>query len=164
MPSSTKRSKKQFNQKSLEGLIIYLDTVESIILDECTTKNITYITKNIINSIRKGRVSIHNSKDDILKSSWEETISRCFDYVEEAIEIINERLNNNEVPSCDKASVISLLGEYVKVLNEEEIRMEKIEEEEKKKEEEELDKRDKLERIKLDGIFLDEMVENLAPV
>jgi hypothetical protein len=122
------RKKSDYNLMGLDGLNIYLDSIESLDLEEYTLNNTCYLSKNLIASIRRGRITINNSNDDTTRELWETTIHRCFDVLEDAIFIINAKIAGDEIAPSEKAGVVSLLSDYVKCLNEEEVRLIKKEE------------------------------------
>lgn len=147
-----------FNTMSLDGLNIYLDTVQNLEeLEEFTLKNICYLAKNLINSIRRGRITINNTQDEKTIELWEEAIARCFDICEETVKLINDKLAFGEVVPSEKPGIISLLSDYIKCLNEEEARLIKIEKKQ-------LEENPPEEDIVLDGVPLSDIVEEFAPV
>lgn len=146
-----KRKKDDFNMMGLEGLNLYLDTIEALEdLEEFSIKNLCYLAKNLVNSIRRGRITINKVGDKSISMLWETTISRCFDILEECMGLISSKLSLNEITQSEKPGIISLMSDYVKCLNEEEERIEKKEKKEREESSQE---------IVLDGVPIDDIID-----
>lgn len=113
--------KKDFNEMSIESLKIIFKFMKGVDLKEHSSKSLANLGKSLITNIRKARKIIESS------TTSNDTVESTIKLVDDMFELLRDILLNVEdsydmglVEPHERNLIVSFMGEYLKVCNEEE--------------------------------------------
>lgn len=113
--------KKDFNEMSIESLKIIFKFMKGVDLKEHSSKSLANLGKSLITNIRKARKIIESS------TTSSDTAESTIKLVDDMFELLRDILLNVEdsydmgiVEPHERNLIVSFMGEYLKVCNEEE--------------------------------------------
>lgn len=138
-----------FNERSVETLRVLFKFLSSVDLREHSAKSLANLGKSLITNVRKARKVL------VSKDASEATISDTVKLIDDMFELLKDILLSIEdahdlglTEPADRQLVLSFMGEYLRVCNEEETHRLEVSEEPEDSEE-----------LVLDGINLENMLD-----
>lgn len=143
-----------FNARSIESLRILFKFLSSVDLREHSAKSLANLGKTLITNIRRSRrVLVSKDADDQTISQTVKLIDDLFEMLQEILLSVEDMHDLGLTEPADRQLIVSFMGEYLKVCNEEETQRAEILPEE--------DEEILPEDLVLDGVKVNDMLDKI---